>query len=84
MPILTHGTLGGYTNHACRCQPCRDAVSAYYRIYRSHKREKGLCQDCDRVSAPLKRCAIHRAYQQRRTRAYKLRKREEAAHVTAA
>jgi hypothetical protein len=21
-----HGTAGGYTNHACRCRECRDAV----------------------------------------------------------
>lgn len=82
MPVLTHGTLGGYTNHACRCQPCRDAVSAYYRIYRTRLREAGQCQDCSRPSAPFKRCERHRAYQATRTRAYKLRKKE-SVHVTA-
>lgn len=24
-----HGTTNGYTNYACRCQPCRDAWAAY-------------------------------------------------------
>jgi hypothetical protein len=29
--IITHGTLNGYTNHGCRCPPCRAANSSYYR-----------------------------------------------------
>lgn len=26
-----HGTAGGYINHHCRCQPCREAERAYHR-----------------------------------------------------
>lgn len=24
-----HGTLSGYTNHACSCEPCRTAMAVY-------------------------------------------------------
>lgn len=30
-----HGTRGGYTNHACRCMPCREANTDYQRRRRS-------------------------------------------------
>ena len=29
-----HGSLNGYINSRCRCQPCRDAQAAYQRAYR--------------------------------------------------
>jgi hypothetical protein len=29
-----HGTIGGYTNHSCRCQRCRDAAADYQYEYR--------------------------------------------------
>lgn len=28
---IPHGTLGGYTNHECRCDPCRAAKRSYER-----------------------------------------------------
>jgi len=28
-----HGTPGGYTNRACRCDGCRNAHAAYQRDY---------------------------------------------------
>jgi hypothetical protein len=28
-----HGTLGGYTNHDCRCQLCKKAHAKYQRQY---------------------------------------------------
>ena len=28
-----HGTVGGYTNHACRCVLCRAAIAAKQRAY---------------------------------------------------
>ena len=28
-----HGTQGGYTNHACRCDACRTAHAAYLKAY---------------------------------------------------
>ena len=34
-----HGTLTAYTDHRCRCDPCRAAMRAYYREYRARKRE---------------------------------------------
>lgn len=30
-----HGTITGYMNHACRCNACRDAGSAYFRARRA-------------------------------------------------
>ena len=35
-----HGTLGGYTNHTCRCEPCRTAAAEHARTYRAANREK--------------------------------------------
>lgn len=32
---VPHGTLGGYTNHRCRCVPCRKANTAYRRRKRA-------------------------------------------------
>lgn len=29
-----HGTVNAYTNHACRCQPCRNAWAYYNRTRR--------------------------------------------------
>ena len=35
---IPHGTLGGYTNHRCRCKPCRQANTEYRRKKRAEKR----------------------------------------------
>lgn len=32
-----HGTAGGYSNHGCRCQPCRDAAAAFQRKARERR-----------------------------------------------
>lgn len=32
-----HGTPGGYTNHRCRCEPCRNAWNTYFRGRRSRR-----------------------------------------------
>ena len=32
---IPHGTLGGYTNHRCRCTPCRKTNTAYRRRKRA-------------------------------------------------
>lgn len=34
-----HGTLGGYTNHRCRCEKCRSANTARMREYRERSTE---------------------------------------------
>lgn len=35
-----HGTPGGYSNHKCRCDDCRQAAREYRRQYaRTHSRE---------------------------------------------
>jgi hypothetical protein len=34
-PEPWHGTLGGYNNHGCRCQDCRDAKAEYMRARRA-------------------------------------------------
>lgn len=33
--VIPHGTLGGYTNHRCRCTPCRQANTEYRRKKRA-------------------------------------------------
>lgn len=33
-----HGSIGGYSNHRCRCQPCRDANTDYQRRRREDRR----------------------------------------------
>lgn len=33
--LIPHGTLGGYTNHRCRCTPCRQANTEYRRLKRA-------------------------------------------------
>lgn len=35
MTGFAHGTVGGYTNHDCRCEPCREARRAYLRDYKA-------------------------------------------------
>lgn len=37
-----HGTSGGYTNHHCRCQFCRDAFAAQMRVYRKKIRNRPI------------------------------------------
>jgi len=32
---MKHGTLSAYTNHRCRCRPCRDANRDHYRKKRA-------------------------------------------------
>lgn len=35
-----HGSVNGYTNHHCRCDDCRVAMSAYYRQLRGGTKPK--------------------------------------------
>ena len=39
-----HGTSGGYTNHYCRCRPCKDAYAIYrypyVRMWRYSRRKE--------------------------------------------
>lgn len=32
-----HGTPGGYTNHRCKCRPCRDAFAADQQRMRANR-----------------------------------------------
>ena len=36
----THGSVGMYTNHRCRCIPCKAAQAAYIRRYRAEHGRK--------------------------------------------
>lgn len=84
MAVLTHGTLGGYTNHACRCHLCKAAATAYQKALHAKRREAGECQVCSRPSAPFNRCFKHRLVQAAKTKRYQLRKKTEGvSHVTA-
>ncbi len=67
MPDVPHGTPGGYTNHACRCDLCKAANSAYQRKQREtpcvscgaptwgRYRVDPLCQPCwwAKLTVPL-------------------------------
>lgn len=46
MATLTHGTLGGYNNHKCRCEACSTVFREYQRAYRASKKARGLCHWC--------------------------------------
>lgn len=35
-----HGTVNGYSNLACRCQPCRDAHSANFILQRADRSKR--------------------------------------------
>lgn len=35
---IPHGTMGGYSNHKCRCGDCRGAYASYRRTKRAHTR----------------------------------------------
>lgn len=37
---IPHGTLGGYTNHGCRCDDCRRANRENQRTYRDAHPER--------------------------------------------
>lgn len=42
-----HGTVNGYTNHRCHCQPCKDAHSdeqAAQRVQRKARRAAGFTE----------------------------------------
>lgn len=36
--VMKHGTPGGYKNHACRCDECREAWNSYHREHRARQR----------------------------------------------
>jgi hypothetical protein len=43
---IVHGTCSTYTNHECRCAPCKEAMRIYSRDYKRTKRQ---------MAKPLKR-----------------------------
>lgn len=61
---LVHGTLGGYTNYRCRCQPCRDAYAAYSRDWRRRNPERSR-EIQRRASRSPRRVASRRAWRDR-------------------
>lgn len=54
MAELKHGTRGGYVNHKCRCEKCREANRKWVREYAARRRAQGVertiytltCQVC--------------------------------------
>lgn len=40
-----HGTVNGYVNLDCRCQPCRDAHAAYCLKYKRRRQSVALAAD---------------------------------------
>ena len=39
LPRWEHGTVTGYKNHRCRCDPCRETANAHHREYMRRRRE---------------------------------------------
>lgn len=68
---LIHGTLGGYTNYRCRCQPCRDAYAAYSRDWRARnpERAKAISQRNSRTPSRIASIKAWRLANRDRTRA---------------
>jgi GIY-YIG catalytic domain len=54
-----HGTVNRYTNHRCRCQPCRDAWAAFCRSLKE-RRAAALAEDPS--IAPHGRTSTYRNY----------------------
>ena len=70
---MTHGTLGAYTNHGCRCDICQQAWAVYQRQVRAVRRAKGQCRDCRRAVVPGGAwCVVHRARKRRGDRQWDL------------
>lgn len=69
---LIHGTLGGYTNYRCRCQPCRDAYAAYSRDWRSRNRER---------SREIQRRAYHKPSRRASHQAWRINNKERIQAV---
>lgn len=44
--MISHGTIGGYSNHACRCRRCREAWTAYNKMDRQRRIARGQCIQC--------------------------------------
>jgi hypothetical protein len=44
-PLYPHGTIGGYTNHRCRCEHCRRVAAAYQADRTARKRKAGIPPD---------------------------------------
>lgn len=42
MAELKHGTRGGYVNHKCRCEACREANREWVREYAARRRALGI------------------------------------------
>lgn len=66
-----HGTAGGYTNHSCRCDECREAWRKYHtkggydkRLRDKHRGKRCLVSGCTRkrdLAYPGRRvCKRHR------------------------
>lgn len=53
-----HGTTGGYSNHGCRCSPCKEAWNAYCQNRKLNK-PKCLNDGCDRKQYARKFCTKH-------------------------
>lgn len=54
---IKHGTIGAYSNHACRCPKCTKANRDYTRDYYRKQRAKKVCVVCKgsglKADAPL-------------------------------
>ena len=72
---MTHGTIGGYTNHKCRCAACRAAWAAYCKLKAEERKAAGLCRQCDHKAMPGRVHCLNHA-----VRASELIKAHRASH----
>lgn len=69
---LTHGSLDGYVNHRCRCEPCKEAGCEYMRNYMYARFGQGRGREdpctfdgCEVGSYAYGLCRAHHAQQWR-------------------
>lgn len=64
---VVHGTYDGYHNHGCRCRPCKDANTAWYRNESKIRAARADCSvpGCDGGLYAKGMCHAH--YERQRT-----------------
>ena len=43
---IRHGTIGEFTNHGCRCEPCKKVYYDYQKRRRKRLVKEGYCSRC--------------------------------------
>lgn len=75
---MKHATIDAYTNHGCRCQPCKDHWREYQRALVARRITNGICTHCSRPrdQASKRLCRAHIEQSRVRSKAFYNRHRE--------